>query len=162
MENQKPISIGVGLLGFGFHRTELSEYAEMKPNSWIIVSVVAAALVMFVAGCGDEPVAHVESISSPTRTPESPVATTPMPSATSVVNIQFFGAADLSDEGKSSLADLIERIQSGVVQITTGSGGGSGFIIDSAGLVITNAHVVAGESRVDVWLTNGRRYEAPL
>ncbi len=117
---------------------------------------------MFVAGCGDEPRERVESIPSPTRTPESPVATTPVSSATPVVNIQFFGAADLSDESKSSLADLIERIQSGVVQITTGSGGGSGFIIDSAGLVITNAHVVAGESRVDIWLTSGRRYEGEV
>ena len=131
----------------------------MKPTSWIVVSVVAAALVMFVAGCGYEPGARVESIASPTRTSESPIASTPVSPATPVVDIQFFGAADLSDESKSSLADLIERIQSGVVQITTGSGGGSGFIIDSAGLVITNAHVISGESRVGIWLTNGRRYE---
>ena len=117
---------------------------------------------MFAAGCDDESGERVESTRSPTRKPESLVATTPVLSATPVVNIQFFGAADLSDESKSSLADLIERIQSGVVQIATGSGGGSGFIIDSTGLVITNAHVVAGESRVDVWLTNGRRYEASV
>ena len=140
----------------------LDSYSEMKPSSWIVVSIVVAAALVIAAGCGDEPDEpreHVKSIPSPTRTSASPVATTPMSSATPVVNIQFFGAADLSDEGKSSLADLIERIQSGVVQITTGSGGGSGFIIDSAGLVITNAHVVAGGSLVDIWLTNGRRYE---
>ena len=140
----------------------LDSYSEMKPSSWIVVSIVVAAALVIAAGCGDEPDEpreHVESIPSPTRTSESPVAATPMSSATPVVNIQFFGAADHSDEGKSSLADLIERFQSGVVQITTGSGGGSGFIIDSAGLVITNAHVVAGGSRVDIWLTNGRRYE---
>ena len=132
----------------------------MKPTSGIVVGIVAAALVMFAAGCDDEPGERVESTPSPTRKPEPPVATTPVSSATPAVNIQFFGAADLSDESKSSLADLIERIQLGVVQIATGSGGGSGFIIDSTGLVITNAHVVDGESRVDVWLTNGHRYEA--
>ena len=134
-------------------------YSEMRPSSWIVASIVVAAALVIVAGCGDEPGERVESIPSPTRTPEAPVATTPVSSATPVVNIQFFGAADLSEESKSSLADLIERIQLGVVQITTGSGGGSGFIIDSAGLVITNAHVVAGDSRVDIWLNNGRRYE---
>ena len=137
-------------------------YSEMKSSSWIVVSIILAAALVIATGCGDEPRERVESIPSPTRTPESPVDTTPMSSATPVVNIQFLGAADLSDEGKSSLADLIERIQSGVVQITTGSGGGSGFIIDSAGLVVTNAHVVAGKSRVDIWLANGRRYEGKV
>ena len=79
-----------------------------------------------------------------------------------MVNIQFVGAADLSDESKSSLADLIELVQSGVVQITTGDGSGSGFIVDADGLVITNEHVVAGERTVSVWLTTGRRYQADV
>ena len=134
----------------------------MKPNSWIVVSVLAAALLVFVAGCDDDPGESAESIPSPMRTPESPVASTPVPPATPVVNIQFFGATDLSDESKSSLADLIERIRSGVVQITTGSGSGSGFIVDAGGLVITNEHVVSGETNVGVSLTNGRRHEGDV
>ena len=44
---------------------------------------------------------------------------TPTTSDRPALNIQFIGAADLSDESKSSLADLIESIQAGVVQITT-------------------------------------------
>ena len=52
------------------------------------------------------------------------------------LNIQFIGAADLSDESKSSLADLIESIQAGVVQITTSSGSASGLIIPADGLVV--------------------------
>ena len=47
-----------------------------------------------------------------------------------------------------------------MIQVTTGGGGGSGFVIGSDGLVITNEHVVSGESNVNVWLTNGRRYPA--
>ena len=74
------------------------------------------------------------------------------------LNIRFVGAADLSDQSKSSLAEVIERIQDGVVQVTAGSGSGSGFIIDESGVVVTNEHVVRGQRTVGIWLTNGRRY----
>ena len=77
-------------------------------------------------------------------------------------NIHFIGAADLSDESKTSLAELIERIQAGVVQITVGTSSGSGFIIDADGLIITNDHVVGGERSVGVRLINGRFYEADV
>ena len=76
----------------------------------------------------------------------------------SELNIRFVGAADISDESKTSLAEVIERIQDGVVRVTAGSGSGSGFIIDESGVVVTNEHVVRGHRNVDVWLTDGRRY----
>ena len=93
-----------------------------------------------------------------TPTPESTATPTPQPTATpaSALNIQFVGADDLSGESKSTLADLIAGIQAGVVRITTGGGSGSGFIIDSDGLVVTNAHVVGSSANVNVWLTDGR------
>ena len=97
---------------------------------------------------------------STTNTPAPPNTNTPAPPDRPSLNIQFIGAADLSDESKSSLADLIESIQAGAVQVTTSSGSASGFIITSDGLVITNEHVVSGESSVSVWLTTGRRYDA--
>ena len=78
------------------------------------------------------------------------------------LNIRFVGAADLSDQSKSSLAEVIERIQDGVVQVTAGSGSGSGFIIDEGGVVVTNEHVVRGRRTVGIWLTNGRRYEGEV
>ena len=36
--------------------------------------------------------------------------------------------------------------------------GGSGFVIDSSGLILTNAHVVAGMDKVEVSFANGKRY----
>jgi S1-C subfamily serine protease len=39
---------------------------------------------------------------------------------------------------------------------------GSGFIIDAQGLVLTNAHVVEGSSRVTVGLSDGRRVEGTV
>jgi S1-C subfamily serine protease len=41
----------------------------------------------------------------------------------------------------------------------TERGQGSGFIYDSTGLLLTNAHVVEGSTRVTVGLSDGRRVE---
>ena len=88
---------------------------------------------------------------------------TPASVGTPERNIRFVGAADLNDQSKSSLADVVERIQEGVVQVTAGSGsGGSGFIIDESGVVVTNEHVVRGQRKVGIWLTNGRRYSGEV
>jgi putative serine protease PepD len=39
---------------------------------------------------------------------------------------------------------LYQRLKTGVLRVEAGLGHGSGFLVDSAGLVLTNAHVVAG------------------
>ena len=44
----------------------------------------------------------------------------------------------------------------------TERGLGSGFIFDAAGLVLTNAHVVAGSTRVTVGLSDGRRVDGAV
>ncbi len=144
--------------------------------------MAVTALIAAAMGCGDDMGGTTQLQPSPTpivaigttleevveaglltRSQAGLPTLTPLPPDTPgppVVNIQFIGADDLSDDSKASLAEIIERIQSGVVQITTSGGGGSGFVIEAGGLVITNEHVVSGESNVSVWLTNGRRYEA--
>ncbi len=124
--------------------------------------VIAAFLILLVAGCGEDTGGSGEPTPSPKTSTPTPSASTPTPPASSTTNVQFFGADDLSGESKSSLADLIADIQAGVVQITTGSGSGSGFIVGADGLVVTNAHVVGSRARVGVWLTSGRRYNGDV
>jgi serine protease Do len=48
--------------------------------------------------------------------------------------------------------DLVKRLGDSVVLVKTSSGQGSGFLISSAGHVITNYHVVEGETRIVVTL----------
>ena len=107
--------------------------------------------------------APVDTPTSTARiTPVSSDTDSPTPSEEPVSNIQLVGTADLSDESRSSLADVIESIQDSVVQIITGGSSGSGFIIRADGLVVTNEHVVGNARTVRVWLTNGRSYEGEV
>ena len=62
-------------------------------------------------------------------------------------------------------ADLVRRVQDGVVKVTAGRKGGSGFIFDTEGttaFVVTNYHVVEDEDAIDVQVTNSRTYKATL
>ena len=141
----------------------------MKPASiftWI--AVAAVGLLALASACADNPAAQpAPAPSAPVPSqPASPDTPTPSPSQSGelqpVVNIQFVGGENLSSEAQESLADLIERIQGSVVEIVVGNTGGSGFIINSDGTIITNEHVVGASSAVEVWLTNGKRYRADV
>ena len=129
--------------------------------AWI--AIATTALLILASACSDS----AEIPAEPQRPqPIAPAPDTPTPAPDGelppVVNIQFVGGEDLSEDSKSSLADLIERIQAGVVQIDMGSGSASGFIINADGLVVTNEHVVGNARKVGVWLTNGRRYDGDV
>jgi S1-C subfamily serine protease len=70
-------------------------------------------------------------------------------------------------EGPSSdepVADVAEALLPSVVQIEVGGGAGvgSGVIFDADGLILTAAHVVAGNSQVTVRLANGDRYQGEV
>ncbi len=73
------------------------------------------------------------------------------------------------------LADLAERLKPGLVQVRPEAlpeeplesqgarpGWGSGFIIDPAGVIVTNAHVVGRAAAVQVTLFDGRRFSATV
>ena len=137
----------------------------------VIAATVITLLILVAIGCGDDAAEPAEILPSPntsaselpdTNPTRQPDTSTPVPPDKPVVNVQFVGAADLSDESKSSLADVIESIQASVVQIVAGGSSGSGFIVGTNGLVVTNEHLVDNARTVRVWLTNGRSYEADV
>ena len=93
------------------------------------------------------------------------VAPTPTPSA----DVQATVAAELArvapeplpSPGPSeapSLSDIVEKLESGLVQIITPDASGSGFAVSNDGLIITNAHVVEGHEFVTVRSVSGWSY----
>ncbi|MGZ4356484.1 MAG: S1C family serine protease [Gaiellaceae bacterium] len=61
-----------------------------------------------------------------------------------------------SDQLQRSFVSVVKQASPSVVQISTGSGLGSGVIFDSNGDIVTNAHVVGSSRRVTVTLASGR------
>lgn len=59
---------------------------------------------------------------------------------------------------KKTFAELAD----GVVFISTKKGFGSGFFVSRDGLILTNAHVVANNSRVTVVLRDGQKFEGKV
>ena len=59
--------------------------------------------------------------------------------------------------GEEPIADAAEIILPSVVHIQTQTGLGSGVVYDSSGLIVTAAHVVAGDNTVRVRLANGEQ-----
>jgi hypothetical protein len=63
----------------------------------------------------------------------------------SLMSTSAFGQRRVSEE-----ALLFERLKDGVFTILSEYGEGTGFLADASGLVVTNAHVLAGSERVRV------------
>ncbi len=69
-------------------------------------------------------------------------------------------AAALFDEDE--VVAIYESVNPAVVEISTGVSGGSGFLIDSEGHIVTNDHVVEDEETVTVTFSDGSSAEAEV
>ena len=57
---------------------------------------------------------------------------------------------------------MVKSVMPSVVQIITADSTGTGFVIDSSGLVATNEHVVGSASTVRIRFTDGRSYNSQV
>jgi putative serine protease PepD len=103
-------------------------------------------------------------------------------STTTTVAAAPAATGSTTSSSTSNAAAIYRRVSGSVVQITavsTGTGGGgntpfggggqsageatgTGFVVDSSGLIVTNEHVVDGASKLTVTLQNGDRLKATL
>ncbi len=93
---------------------------------------------------------------TPTRQP------TPLPTNTPIATVTFTPVPTSTPTPTESLADVVERVRAGVVRIEGVDGSGSGFIVDSAGYILTNEHVISGNTRLTVVLDNGTRLKSEV
>lgn len=83
-----------------------------------------------------------------------------------VVNISISGTRKVSDEDEDPFAQFFGQIPGARGGMPSREvpvrGEGSGFIISSDGIILTNAHVVQGAKEVTVKLTDRREYRAKV
>jgi len=133
----------------------------------VAVASPATAATPMLAGV--ESPAQPEALSNATAAIGT---SSPMPPTTAVAQVELSAEASTTDTAgkpdlpsatgaatKMELPDLIALVEPSVVRInvvTSGGGGtGSGFLVDQAGTIVTNYHVVQGAVRAEVELTDG-------
>ena len=104
----------------------------------------------------------------PTATPQQAHAALTLPAAPddnptlSPDETSSLASAPAQSETAPGLAEMVDRVKSGVVRINTSSGVGSGIVIEALpeqkGLVLTNYHVVADSFRIDVLVNDSRTF----
>jgi serine protease Do len=150
-------------------------------GSYVAVAGVAAAVAAGFSQFGwpEVPAAHAQVAQRPALTAPLAVASRALPdiatlveqNGPAVVNIKVRSEAkaasnDLPDELKNSpFGEFFKRygVPGGQEMPNRPSRGeGSGFIVSADGVVLTNAHVVDGASKVTVRLTDGREFVAKV
>jgi S1-C subfamily serine protease len=125
----------------------------MKKNRWVVVLVLAVATLACSA----------ESFLTSTVTPAPPKPIPASPAFTPTALPPSTGAQLTSEE--MLLENLYLRVNPAVVNITVSSeaggeitdlGSGSGFVLDKKGHIVTNNHVVAEATEVEVTFSDGR------
>jgi len=111
-------------------------------------ALAAAALLAGCSGGDDEPAAVSTATQTVTVSEPAPSETEPVPAAS------------------GSLADVVERVLPSVVNVRTksfggGEGDGSGVVLDRAGIILTNNHVIEGTTSVTV-VFNDELHTRPL
>jgi putative serine protease PepD len=121
------------------------------------VALAAAACGSAVGGSSGSLAANlgVGTTGGAASTPAAAVTVAPAPSASSNVSSN---ANALQDE----MVAVIKQVTPSVVQIETSSGLGSGIVYDSAGHIITNAHVVGTATTFKVTMSGGKVYDGTL
>ncbi|WP_219469941.1 S1C family serine protease [Nonomuraea rhizosphaerae] len=113
------------------------------------MSKIAAGIAagVLVAGCASQGPATMAGPASPApATTTGPASPAPSAGASSPVAVQPL---------EQTYELVIKRVLPSIVQITTKVGLGSGIVYDSAGHVLTNAHVVGQATQMNVTLATG-------
>ena len=117
-----------------------------------IVAIFVIITVLIVVGCQDTSTPNPVPTSTPARQlPNEPVTF-------STVKTEF--GQPLSSG--LTLPDMVENALLSTVAISTGTNTGTGFIVNSDGLVVTNKHVVQGAASAGIQLASGNIYEAEV
>ena len=125
---------------------------------WIAATLLLLQLAL--ASCSAVPTLSIGSLvpTASTESGTSQLAPTPAP----IVQTSFSTQGSILLSQEDVLASLYERVNPSVVNITTESGTGSGFVYDQQGHIVTNNHVVSGADEIWVTFSDSTMVEAAV
>jgi putative serine protease PepD len=103
-------------------------------------------------------VAGIALATSSTGTNKTIIVTTSSPPSRIPIGLTASPGAAL----QSAIVNVVHSVSPSVVQIEDQQGLGSGIVLDAAGHIVTNNHVVSGTTSFTVTTSNGTRYPATL
>jgi S1-C subfamily serine protease len=149
-------------------------------NSTKTVALVALVLALVCAAAGygiGASVAHDRSTRASASAPSSTSSDSSSSSSSSSDNSSqalptpSTGSSNSSSNGNLSASDISDKVDPSIVDInvtfTSGSGAGTGIVLTSDGLVLTNNHVIANATKIeaesvttgDTWSANVLGYD---
>jgi serine protease Do len=132
-----------------------AETIQLKSKAVIIGKILAEKQDQVIVDLGytvlDIPRNQISKISQTGETPAKsvPAAVSEDPTPVAAAAPGFYSAPSKSVPA-STVRDLVNQIGEAVVQVRTPSGLGSGFIINPDGFLMTNFHVIEGETQISV------------
>jgi S1-C subfamily serine protease len=114
------------------------------PGARFVAAQAAAALAIVVAT-----VAATQTLS-------------PAPAAAQASANQMAALAVNSTAPAGSVAAVAQQVGPAVVSVRTDQGLGSGVVYDASGLILTNAHVVAGAQSITIGMVDGRHFDGKV
>jgi serine protease Do len=141
------LAIGLGLICLGIQGYAATSVIQLKDQGSVTGTVLAERPDYVVVDLGFTaltiPRSHIARISGAAE----PRGSAPAPAAESVAQIYFVSKTPPPER---SVRDLTRELGEAVVQVRTPGGLGSGFILNEEGYLITNFHVIEGETQISV------------
>ena len=120
--------------------------------------VVATSVVVALLACGGT-AASLHYLDKGASTASPSAASTAIATGSTTQTVSSTGTAPDWEAVTTAVSNAVVSI---TVQQGQNTAAGSGVIYDSSGHIVTNNHVVAGASRIQVTLADGRIYDAKL
>ncbi len=127
------------------------------------LAALVTILVLSVAACGSDQGASPSAASAGATAGSSSTPTTsPIATSTPTATPASMPIDGALGQLQQEYETVVQRVSPSVVVIETQLGLGSGIVFDTAGDIVTNAHVVGGATTFTVTLADGRQYPGKL